>query len=113
MFKDYLNCIMTQGFKGFCDENKSYWLFSDVVSVLMCDKKFKTEDFIILKVIVKEEKADLKLYRDLSKDDEEFNKQNLLYSQKYEYTDLKEGTYKFYACRNELNTYTLMLCEEY
>jgi len=115
MYKDFLNCVLTDGFKAFCEEKGAYWVFSDVASVLMCGetKKLKGEDFIILNLKVVEfdnfpNQAEIKLFRDSP-----FNKENLLYSQDYEYTDLKKGEYSFYVCKNELNTFTFMLKEEY
>jgi hypothetical protein len=131
-YKDYLGVILTEGFKSFCEENKCYWLVSDLASVLMIPEKphktkteegfiisdriikdFKQEGFIVLNILVKNSKAYIKLYRDYKKDDITFNTENLLYSQNYNYTDLKEGVYSFYICLNELNSFTFMLKEEY
>ena len=114
-YKDYLNCFMTDGFKFLCDELKSYWLFTDITSVIMTDNKIKdNESFILCKIKVNQDKtATIYLYRDYNKNDEVFNKKNLLYTQNYGYTDFLLNDFEFFICLNDLNTYTFMLKSEY
>lgn len=119
-YRDYLNCIITKGFKNWCEDNNSFWAFTDMAVIVM-NNYLNREDFIVMIVESKNKKATIKLYMDYDNDEEEeskdktigFNNSCLLYTQKYDYTDLKEGKYKFYACYNELNTFTFMLPEEY
>lgn len=112
-YKDFLGCVLTDGFKFFCDRLKCYWLFTDLTSVIMNEEKFKEEDFLLCFIEVKDKKAIVKVYRDYEENNEEFNKKNLVYSQKYEYTDFLLNEFSFYVVRNELNTYTFMLKNEY
>lgn len=134
MYKDFLNCVLTEGFKSFCEEHKCYWLFTDLASILMIKNKpynnlnkkdaehlslrtiadFKQEGFIVAFIKVNQDKtAEVKLYRDYDKNNEQFNKENLLYQQNHNYTDLDLKEFSFYICLNEINTFTFMLKEEY
>lgn len=114
-YKDYLNCVMTQGFKFLCDRCASYWLFSDVASFLMLNEKIKNnERFILVKISVHKDKScNVMLFRDYNKEDEDFNRRNLLHIQHYEYTDFPLNDFEFYCCLNEIGTYTFMLKGEY
>ena len=113
--RDFLNCILTAGFRRWCEEYNSYWSFTDMAVIVM-SKFLNKEDFIVMFVESKNKKAEIKLYSDYDergREDKNFNKNHLLYTQKYEWTDLKEGKYKFYVCYNEIGTFTFMLPEEY
>lgn len=113
-YKDFLNCVMTDGFKALCDTCKCYWLFTDLASIFTTEEKFKDETFILVKIKVNKDKTCiLTAYRDYDEKNKEFNKKNLLYSKYYDYTDFPLKEYEFYACKNELNTYTFMLKSEY
>jgi len=113
-YKDYLGCLLTDGFKELCEVAGCYWLFSDVASVLMTSNKLKQEPFILCKIIKHKDKScGVMLFRDYRKDDLNFNRENLLYIQHYEYTDLPLKDYEFYICLNELNTFTFLLKGEY
>ena len=103
-YKDFLGCLITDGFKTFCDRCKCYWLFSDMVVVIM--EKFKNkEDFIVVKIKVDSEKKAVVTLED--------GNNNKLYEQKYEYTDFPLKEYDVWAVFNEIGTYTFMLKGEY
>ena len=113
-YKDFLGCVLTDGFKFFCEKCSCYWLFTDIASVLICNSKFKQEGFILGKIKVNKDKsAIVELYRDYDENNKKFNAENLLYTQKYKYTDFPLKEYSFYICLNELNTFTFMLKSEY
>jgi len=113
-YKDFLGCVLTDGFKVFCVKCGCDWLFTDIASVIMLNKKIKQEGFILGKIKVNKDKsAVIELYRDYDEDNKDFNAKNLLYTQKYKYTDFPLKEYSFYICLNELNTYTFMLKSEY
>ena len=113
-YKDFLGCILTDGFKFFCAKCSCDWLFTDIASVIIMNEKFKQESFIIGKIKVNKDKsAFIELYRDYSEEQQGFNAKNLLYKQEYKYTDFPLSEYSFYICLNELNTYTFMLKSEY
>ena len=99
--KDFMGCLLTAGTHNFRVKNDCFWLFSDIIAVAIT--KLNKEDFLNCVLEIKEDTAVLKI------DD---GNNNILYTQKYKYTDLKKDI-KFYAVKNHLGTYTLMLPEEY
>jgi hypothetical protein len=112
-YKDYMNCVYTEGFKTFLDLNKCYWLFSDIAVIVMMNFLNK-EDFIFCKFKVNEDKSCFyELYSDYVEGNQEFNKKHLLYTQKYEFTDSIIRNFEFYIVHNEINTFTFMLKREY
>ena len=104
-FRDSFNkCVYTEGFKFFMDKAKCYWLFSDIAIVVMMKQKFQQEDFINATIKVKDKKAVITL------DD---GNGNVLYTQKYGYTDFPLEDFSFFIVRNEENSFTFMLKGEY
>jgi len=101
MNKDFLGCVVTDGIDRFRKTNECYWIFSDVIAVVMTE--LKDEDFLNCVLRVKDNQAELII------DD---GNGNLLYSQEYGYTDFPHEKVKFYAEKNELGTFTLMFPEE-
>lgn len=105
--------VYTDGFKAFMELCECEWLYSDM-SVYCSMKLLNKEDFIICRIVKHEDKsAEVFLYSDYSEDNEKFNKEHLLYTQKYRYTDFPLSEYSFYICFNELNKFTFMLKSEY
>ena len=102
-YKDYLDCVMTIGIKQFADEHKCYWLMTDIISVAMVKFKDKQNFLNCNLKILPGQKAKLII------DDGD---NNIIYTQDYEYTTLKEHVH-LYCIKNELNTYTLMNPNEY
>lgn len=105
MLKDFMNCIITPGIHDFREKNNCYWLISDTIVLAMLKGLKNGEHF--LNCELKVNKNDTAI---LTIDNGNGKK---LYKQKYEWTDLKIKTFKYYAVLNELGTYTIMLPEEY
>jgi len=97
-------CVYTDGFKKFMEVCECYWLFSDSAILMMMDEKFDNQRFIAI-TIKKNEKGAEVTYDD--------GNGNVLYTQKYEWTDFPLEEYEFWACVNEFDTYTFMLKSEY
>lgn len=124
---DFRSALITEGFKQFLELCKCEWLYSDMA--IYCKMKLlNKEDFIICRIKVDEEKkAIVRLYSDYNSEIDEndlidvgvrlenikFNKEHLLYTQKYNYTDFPLKEYEFYICKNELNYFTFLLKSEY
>jgi hypothetical protein len=92
-YKEFLNLRITEGVKFVRDNLKCDWLITDIASIYNFEDKVlkartEGEEFFIIDLIInpKENKAVLKVARD--KDKTEYI--NLYYSQKYEFTDIKD-----------------------
>ena len=103
--------IYTDGFKRFMELCLCEWLYSDM-SVYCSMKLLNKEDFIICRIVKQDKTAEAFLYSDYSEDNEKFNKEHLLYKQKYSYTDFPLNEYSFYIVYNG-EGYTFMLKSEY
>lgn len=98
------NALLTDGFQEFLKLCECEWLYSDMA--IVCRSKFlNKEDFIICKIVKDQVKSscDVFLYSD---------KQHLLYTQHYSYTDFPLKEYEFYICFNG-EGFTFMLKPEY
>lgn len=93
--------LATDGFKGFCDLLKCYWL-SDIVSSTQHLKKIQAfKSFIVWKIKRVDKGFIVSAYSDYSSEQtEKENKKYLLYEQKGEYTDFKLNEYEFYQNDN-------------
>ncbi len=78
-YKDYLGLLLTDGTKYLMEELKCGWLMSDIAVIVKM--KLKKEEFICVKLFVKDSKAKV-VYDD--------GNGNVLFQQKYEYTDFPE-----------------------
>ena len=108
----FRGCLLTEGFQEFLKLCSCEWLYSDIAIYSQMELLNK-EDFIICRIEVnKDKKAEVKLYSDRSETDEDFNKEHLLYTQKYSYTDFPLKDYEFYIIFNGVG-FTFMLKKEY
>ncbi len=96
-YKGYLGTLRTDGVQFFSAH--AGWLITDIESVVKAHPKVKKEEFVSVKVSVKDETAKA-VYGD--------GNENNLYTQRYTYTDLPDGEYYFYYTNN-----VLMLSNEY
>jgi len=78
-YKGYLNVLYTDGVQ-FVALNGASWLITDISSVLKCESKVKKEGFVCIKFSVFENTAKV-IYTD--------GNNNVLFSQKYKYTDFE------------------------
>lgn len=90
-----LNC--TDGVAFFAQKAEAYWLI-DEIALAHHFRDLKNEQFIVIKVDAKDNKADVE-YSD--------GNENVLHKEHYDFTDL-DGSYKFYLTNN-----VLMLPNEY
>lgn len=91
-----LPLLATDGIKYFADKTKTYWLFNDIAVIYYETGK---HPFLSINVISKYNKCKI-IYDD--------GNNNIIHSQKYHFTDLPEGRWKFFLCNN-----TIMLPNEY
>jgi len=107
-YKDFLDILLTDGVKYLADNLKCYWLITDISSVY--NTELKDEGFLIC--VLKINKDDKTALLEISRDLDDGKAVDLLYSQKYEYTDISEN-----YDGNEINFYlvdnVLMLPSEY
>lgn len=75
------------------------WLLTDILSILGYEKKVRAEEFVAIKISIKEGKAVFK-YED--------GNDNVLYTQKYAYTDAPDLEQTLFCTNN-----VLMLAGEY
>lgn len=111
-YKDFLNILLTDGVKYLAENLKCYWLITDISSVYNTDliaEREKDGFFICRLKINKDDKTAL---LEICRDIDDGKAVDLLYSQKYEYTDISENydgdEIKFYLIDN-----VLMLPREY
>lgn len=97
-YKGFLGVLNTDGVQ-YLALNGASWLVTDISSIVRLKTNVKDEEFVAIKVIVENSEA-VAEYSD--------GNGKLLYLQKYAYTDLSEGEYKFYFTDN-----VLMLAGEY
>jgi hypothetical protein len=97
-------CVYTDGFKEFMELCECAWLFTDSAIQISMDAKFKSEDFIVIK-IKREGEGAIVTFED--------GNYKSLFKREYKYTDFPLQEFSFYACRNELGSYTFMLTTEY
>jgi len=97
-------CVMTEGFQYLVDKAQCNWLFSDYAIEIMMTPKLKKQEFMVLEINVKDNKARVTL------DD---GNENILHTKDYSYTDFPMKQYSFYIQKNELGTFTFMLKGEY
>ena len=90
----------TDGFTHLANEVGAFWLADIVSSVQHKPKIANNKDFIIWRIVVKDEKAVVDAYSDSDGVDKKgnsiYSKDKLLYKQKINYTDFPEGTFEFY-----------------
>jgi hypothetical protein len=79
--------------------NGASWLVTDMMVILKVEKKVNSQEFVTINCVVKDKKA-VVTYED--------GNDNVLFTQKYGYTDLGEGEYKFFFTNN-----VLMFSREY
>lgn len=114
------NMVYTDGFKTFLELCSCEWLYSDI-AVILRSKFLNKEDFVLCKIQKEKDPNNttnknyfvVYLYSDYNKEDPAFNKEHLLYKQKYSYSDFPLNEYEFYAVFNELGSFTFMLKSEY
>lgn len=92
-YKDYLGIRLTDGMKDLQTRAEANWLTSDIASVVKGHPKVKKEDFVVIKLNVKDETGTA-TYED--------GNGNKLYSQKYKWTDFPKGNWKFFFRDNVL-----------
>ena len=101
-YKGWLGVSLTDGVKYVSDNGYS-WLVTDCISVIKAHKKvkeyLKEQTFLVVELILKEGKKALMRITD--------GNNNILYEQKYDYTDAKKE-FKMFFCNN-----VLMLNGEY
>lgn len=113
-YKDFLDILLTDGVKFLAEKLKCYWLITDISSVYNNEPKVKENRevncFLVVRLRIDKEKSNALL--EISEDLDGDKPINLLYSQKYEYTDICENydgnEIKFYLVDN-----VLMLPSEY
>ena len=89
---------LTDGMQYLREALNCYWLIDIVESVQHLPKIKENSDFILWRIIVNKDKSFLvEAFRDMP-----YNADNLLYSQKAEYTDFKLEGYEFYQCKDVL-----------
>jgi hypothetical protein len=89
---------LTDGIKFLCEKLKCYWLMDIVGSVSHLKAIQENESFILWKFKKIGKGFNIKAYSDFNKDDENFNKEHLLYSQDGLYTDFPLNEFEFYEC---------------
>jgi len=100
--KGWCGVIYTEGIM-YLMNNEASWLVTDISSYVV-DPKIKREDFISIKLVAKDGKAEMVL------DD---GNGKVLARQRYTHVDLPDIELKMYMARNELGGHTLMLAGEY
>lgn len=101
MYYRFYSMFLTAGIHNFFEKNSCFWLGDVVFSYFLTLKaKNKLDDFYIVKLVVKNNKAKFKMQQDLTIKPQ--------IQQIIPFTDLKDGMYKFYFSNN-----VLMLPEEY
>ena len=95
-YKGWLNVNLTDGVK-YVSDNGYGWLITDCISVIKT--KLKDQEFLVVKLVIEDSKAVMTI--------DDGNK-NILYTQKYDYTDGKIKELKMYYRDN-----VLMLTGEY
>lgn len=91
--------LCTEGVKYFAEEGNAYWAVSDIITEACLNRKLKGIDFIAIEIRSKDGKAEI-IYEDGNCSE--------IMCQKYDFTDLEEGTYNFF-----LTDKTLLLRSEY
>ena len=97
--RGWMGVLMTDGVVFLGSEGNASWLVTDISTIVKVHQKVKDEDFVAIKVESKNKKAVVR-YED--------GNNNLLYQQRYEYTDLEEGKYTLYYMNG-----VLLLSSEY
>lgn len=95
----FLKYRYTEGVRYLRKQAEAFWLLEEINSMYVKLKEQHSADFLSIKVISKNNKADIII------DD---GNNNVLKKKHISYTDLPEGTYKFYLYDN-----TLLLQSEY
>lgn len=95
--------FLTEGAKFFVDKAEAHWLVTDLMS-LEVEKKMRKEYFWSIELNVSNDKSAVLRIGDGNK--------NILYTQKYEYTDCPTGCWKFFAVQQD-DVRVLMLRSEY
>ena len=98
-YKDYLGITLTDGTKDLQTRAEANWLTSDIASVVKGHKEVRKQDFVTINFKVKDEQGNIS-YED--------GNGNVIYKQKYKFTDFPEGNWKFFFRDN-----VLMLPSEY
>ena len=91
----FVNILATDGVKFFADKGKAYWAVDD----MMLTAKDLKQSFLEIKIESKDGKAVI-TYTD--------GNEKVLKEDKYSYTDLEQGNYKFYVTNN-----VIMVTSEY
>ena len=92
-----LPLLATDGVEYFADKAEAFWLINDIATITCL--KLKNEPFIVVKAKSENNKAVVE-YED--------GDYNPLFKQKYDYTDLIPGEWKFFVYNN-----VIMLPSEY
>lgn len=96
-YTGWLGVIITDGVAYLT--SKAGWIVTDICSVIRCHKAVANADFVAIKIQIKDTRAVIR-YED--------GDGELLYEQKYKYTDLPDDKITLYKTNN-----TLMLNTEY
>ena len=94
----YMNIHYTDGVAFFLN-NIAGWIITDASVILKMKKEVMKEDFVNVKVIIKDQKAVI-IYTD--------GNEKELFKQSYNWTDLNDNVFNFYYTNN-----VLMLPSEY
>ena len=85
----------TDGWAHLAQEVGAFWLADIVASVQYKKKVIDNRNFIVWRIVVKDNEAVVDSYSD-SEEDGTYSKDKLIYKQKINYTDFPEGTFEWY-----------------
>ena len=88
------NLKFTDGWTHLANEVGAFWL-ADIVASVQHKRQIQNNNFIIWRVVVKDEKAVVYAYSDCDEDGS-YSDSDLLYKQPIKYTDFPEGTFEWY-----------------
>ena len=95
------NLKFTDGWECLVRKLECFWL-ADIVASVQHMPKIRNNNFIVWRIVVKENKGLVEAYSDSIGQDENgnstFSKEQLLYKQNIEYVDFPEGIFEWYQC---------------
>jgi hypothetical protein len=92
-YKDNMGINVTDGVRDFQTRAEANWLVSDIAVIVKAEPKVRKQDFVVVNVKATDDKA-VATYED--------GNGNVLFTQKYKYTDMPKGDWKFYFRDNVL-----------